>query len=53
MDYLHIQKAKIMDPILPVLRTLGYWAIILGSFAGPGTSVLGILGVPLGGRWGG
>ena len=28
--------AKILDPILPVLSMLGYWAIILGSFGGPG-----------------
>ena len=25
-----------MDPILPVLSILGYWAIILGSFGVPG-----------------
>ena len=25
-----------MDPILPILSMLGYWAIILGSFGGPG-----------------
>ena len=28
--------AKIMDPILPILSMLGYWAIILGYFGGPG-----------------
>ena len=28
--------AKIMDPILPILSFLRYWAIILGSFGGPG-----------------
>ena len=28
--------AKIMDPILPILSILGYWAIIFGSFGGPG-----------------
>ena len=28
--------AKTMDPILPILSILGYWAIILGSFGGPG-----------------
>ena len=28
--------AKIMDPILPILSILEYWAIILGSFGGPG-----------------
>ena len=27
-----------MDPILPILSLLGYWAIILGSFGGPGTA---------------
>ena len=27
--------AKIMDPILPILYILEYWAIILGFFAGP------------------
>ena len=26
--------AKIMDPILPILSMLGYWAIILGFFGG-------------------
>ena len=26
--------AKIMDPILPILSVLRYWAIILGSFGG-------------------
>ena len=31
------KMAKIIDPILPVLSILGYWAIILGSFGGPGT----------------
>ena len=29
--------AKIMDPMLPILSILGYWAILLGSFGGPGT----------------
>ena len=29
--------AKILDPILPVLSTLVYGAIILGSLGGPGT----------------
>ena len=24
-----------MDPVLPILSILGYWAIILGSFGGP------------------
>ena len=28
--------AKIMDPVLPILSILGYRAIILGSFGGPG-----------------
>ena len=27
---------KIMDPILPVVSGLGCWAIILGTFGGPG-----------------
>ena len=27
-----------MDPILPILSSLGYWAIILGTFGGPGSS---------------
>ena len=30
-----------MDPVLPVLSILGYIAIILGSFGGPG--ILGAL----------
>ena len=25
-----------MDPILPILSILGHWAILLGSFGGPG-----------------
>ena len=28
------KMAKIMDPILPILSILRYWAIILGSFGG-------------------
>ena len=37
--YLDLQRrAKIVDPILPMLSILGYWAIILGSFGGPGRS---------------
>ena len=28
--------ANIIDPILPIVSILGYWAIILGSFGGPG-----------------
>ena len=28
--------AKKMDPILSILSILGYWAIILGTFGGPG-----------------
>ena len=37
-NYLDLQSmAKIMDPLLPILAVLGYWAIILGSFGGPGT----------------
>ena len=31
--------AKIMVPVLPILSILGYWAIILGSFGGPGRYV--------------
>ena len=31
--------AKIMDPILSLLCILGYWAIVLGSFGGPGRSI--------------
>ena len=30
--------AKIMDPVLPILSTLGYRAIILGSLGGLGRS---------------
>ena len=30
------KMAKVMDPILSILCLLGYWAIILGSFGGPG-----------------
>ena len=30
------KMAKIIDPILPILSLLGYWAIILGSFGGLG-----------------
>ena len=32
------KMAKIIDPILPILSILGYWAIILGSLGGPGSS---------------
>ena len=32
---------KIMDTILPLLSTLGYWAIMLGTFGGPGNAVTG------------
>ena len=42
--------AKIMDPILPILSILGYWAVILGSFGGPGCSLLegrGLIGLIL------
>ena len=28
--------ANIMDPILPILDILGYWATILDSFGGSG-----------------
>ena len=34
------KMAKLMDPILPILSILGYWSIILGSFGGPGTTIL-------------
>ena len=27
---------KIMDPVLPILSILGYGAILLGTFGGPG-----------------
>ena len=30
------KMAKILDPILPILSIWGSWAIILGSFRGPG-----------------
>ena len=32
--------AEIMDPILPILSILGYWAIILGSFGGQGMCLM-------------
>ena len=32
--------AKRMDPILPIPSILGYWSIILGSFGGPGKSLI-------------
>ena len=28
--------SKTMDPILPILSVFGYWAILLGTFGGPG-----------------
>ena len=31
--------AKIMDPMLPILSILRSWAIILGSFGGPGKAL--------------
>ena len=31
--------AKIMDPILPILSILGYWAVVLGSFGGSGVQL--------------
>ena len=31
------KMAKMMDPILPIVSILRYWAIILGSFGGPGS----------------
>ena len=30
------KMANIVDPILPILSILAYWAIVLGSFGGPG-----------------
>ena len=33
------KMAKIMDPTLPLLSVLGFWAIILGYFGGPGNSI--------------
>ena len=38
------KMAKIMDPILPILSSLGYWAIIWGSFGGPRRQVFWVLG---------
>ena len=38
--------AKIMDPILPILSILRYWAIPLGSVGGPG-----ILDIATSGIW--
>ena len=32
--------AKIMDPILPILTVLGFWAIFGGSLGGPGSTGL-------------
>ena len=37
------KRAKLMDSLLPILPNLGYLAMILGSFGGPGYSLLGIL----------
>ena len=37
---------KTMDPILPILCSLGYWAIILSSFGGPRTLPKGSNVVP-------
>ena len=34
------KMANIMDPILPILSILGYSAITLGSFGGPGSNLL-------------
>ena len=31
---------KRIDPMLPILSVLGCWAIILGTFGGPGTWLL-------------
>ena len=33
------KMAKIMEPILPTVSLLRYWAITLGSFGGPGTGI--------------
>ena len=30
---------KVMDPILPILSVVRYWAIILGSFGDTGASI--------------
>ena len=30
------KMAKMMDPTLPIVSILRYWAITLGSFGGPG-----------------
>ena len=30
---------KILEPILPILSILGYWAVILGTFEGPGSKL--------------
>ena len=35
--YCSSKRAKIMDPILPIVSILRSWAIILGSFEGPGS----------------
>ena len=34
------KMAKTMDPILPIVSVLGYWATVLGSFGGPGRCLL-------------
>ena len=39
--YLDLKMAKIMDPVLPILSSLGYWSIIWGTFGGPGTPSVG------------
>ena len=40
------KMAKIMDPILPILSILEYWAIILGSFGGPGRCLYSVAWSP-------
>ena len=45
------QLPKIMDPILPILSIFGHWAIVLGTFGGPGRCrygyrVMTVSGVP-------
>ena len=35
--YMDLQMPKLMDPILPIIPILRYWAIILGTFGSPST----------------
>ena len=39
--YLDLQNGQIRNPVLLILSILGYRAIILGSFGGPGTRKAG------------